>query len=107
MDDAEIPPACDVAMAGELEGDVVDGTLSLDDGAVTYSWDPESVHVGGGAEDVTCPGWFLELKAVESFAFQHGGETLPVTPGADNRTHLNLLSNYALVPGIGGAGGGH
>ncbi len=108
MDGAEIPPACDVAMAGDLEGTVVDGTLTLDDGAATYSWDQQSVHVGGGAENVTCPGWFLELKAVDSFAFQHGGETIPVHPGADNATHLNLLSNYALVPGIDGQGaGGH
>ena len=99
-------------MAGALEETVVDGTLLLDDGAMTYSWDRESVHIGDpdpdvGAENVTCPGWFLQLKAVGSFAFQHGGETLPVTPGADNATHLNLLTNYALVPGISGAGGGH
>ena len=58
----------------------------------------------GGAENVTCPGWFIQLKAVESFAFQHGGEIIPVSPGADNATHLNLLSNYALVPGISGSG---
>ncbi len=111
MGDVEIPAACDVAMAGELEGDVVEGMLSLTGGGTPkLRWDDESVHVGGGAENVTCPGWFLELKAAESFAFQHGGDKLAVTPGADNKTHLNLLTNYALVPGIdgtGGMGGGH
>jgi hypothetical protein len=111
MDGVKIPAACDVAMAGELEGMVIDGPLTLDDGTVIYSWDPESVHVGDpdpevGAENVTCPGWFLQLKAVESFAFQHGGDKLAVHPGADNKTHLNLLTNYALVPGIDGTGGG-
>ncbi len=105
QDDVEIPPACDVAMAGELEGMVVEGTLTLDDGAVTYSWEQQSVHVGGGAENVTCPGWFLQLRAVDSFAFQHGGELIPVRPGVDNATHLNLLTNYALVPGITGSAG--
>ena len=104
-DGVEIPAACDVAMAGALEGTVAEGMLTLDDGATIHSWDQESVHVGGGAENVTCPGWFLQLKAVDSFAFRHGGETLAVTPGADNKTHLNLLTNYALVPGITGAGG--
>jgi len=112
MGDVEIPRACDVAMAGELEAAVVEGTLSVDDGAMIYSWDQQSVHVGDpdpdvGAENVTCPGWFLQLKAVESFAFQHGGEIIAVSPGADNATHLNLLSNYALVPGIDGLDGGH
>ncbi|UCH75018.1 MAG: hypothetical protein JSU82_03990 [Rhodospirillales bacterium] len=104
-DGVEIPASCDVEMAGQLEGAVAEGLLTLDDGVLIYSWDPASVHVGGGAENITCPGWFLELKAVRSFAFQHGGDTLPVTPGADNKTHLNLLTNYALVPGITGTGG--
>ncbi len=29
---------------------VAEGALTLDDGAATYIWDPESVHVGGGAQ---------------------------------------------------------
>lgn len=111
MGEVEIPAACDVAMAGQLEAAVVEGTLTLTGGGMRkLRWDQESVHVGGGAENVTCPGWFLELEALESFAFQHGGDKLAVTPGADNKTHLNLLTNYALVPGItgtGSMGGGH
>jgi len=52
------------------------------------------------AEDVTCPGWFLQITAVQSFAFKHGNEIVPVIRGEDNATHLNLLTNYAEVPGI-------
>lgn len=54
----------------------------------------------GAAEDVTCPGWFMQITAVQSFAFQHGGEIVPVTRGEDNATHLNLLTNYVEVPNI-------
>lgn len=54
----------------------------------------------GVAEDVICPGWFLQITALRSFAFQHGNETVPVHLGRDNSTHLNLLTNYAEVPGI-------
>jgi hypothetical protein len=52
------------------------------------------------AVDITCPGWFLQIKAVEKFAFRHGGEVIPVRPGIDNATHLNLATNYAKVSGI-------
>ena len=96
----EVPTACDVAMAGQLEGDVATGALTLDDGTETFQWEDASVHLGGGAEDVVCPGWFLQLRAVKSFAFRHGGEVVPVTPRVDNASHLNLLTNYAVVPGI-------
>ena len=47
-----------------------------------------------------CPGWTLQLYAVRKFAFQHGGETIPVAFGIDNATHLNVVTNYASVPGI-------
>jgi hypothetical protein len=96
----EIPPLCDVEMAGQLEGDVAVGRLTLDDGSETSQWQNVSVHIGGAAEDVVCPGWFLEIRAVKSFAFRHGGEVVPVNPRIDNASHLNLLTNYAIVPGI-------
>ena len=54
----------------------------------------------GVAEDVVCPGWFLQITAVRAFAFQHDNEIIPVRLGRDNATHLNLLTNYAEVPGI-------
>lgn len=65
-----VPPACDAQSAGDLEN---------------------------VAEGVTCPGWFMQITAVQSFAFQHGNEIVPVNRGVDNATHLNLLTNYAEV----------
>ncbi len=69
----EVPLECDVDMAGELDNN---------------------------AEDVTCPGWFLMIRAVRKFAFDHGGEIIAVRPGIDNATHLNLVTNYEAVLGI-------
>ena len=69
----DVPYQCDVDMAGELDNN---------------------------AENVVCPGWFLQIKAVEKFAFQHGNVVVPVRPGIDNATHLNLVTNYAVVSGI-------
>ena len=63
-----------------------------------------------GAANTVCPGWFLQIHAVEDFAFQHGGEKIPVQSGIDNATHLNLLTNYAAVEEITStrsSGGGH
>jgi len=54
----------------------------------------------GMAENQYCPGWFLEIKAVREFAFDHGGEKVVVRPGLDNATHLNLVTNYTEVSGI-------
>lgn len=70
---ATLPPPCDVQNAGQLENN---------------------------AEDVICPGWFMQITAVQSFAFQHGNEIVPVNRGSDNADHLNMLTNYAAVPGI-------
>jgi hypothetical protein len=107
----EVPEACDVGMAGMLEGHVVTGDLTLEDHVnLPIIWDDAEVHIGGGAENLVCPGWLLELKAIREFAFHHGGETIAVSPGIDNRTHLNIVTNYAIVPGIAGhhhGGGGH
>lgn len=72
---SEVPQECEAQSAGELEG---------------------------VAENIICPGWFMQITVVESFAFQHGNEIVPVKPGKDNATHLNLLTNYAVVPNITG-----
>ena len=66
----DFPEECKVDMAGELDNN---------------------------AENKLCPGWFMQIKAVEEFAFQHGNEVVPVYPGKDNATHLNLVTNYAEV----------
>ncbi len=71
-----VPLACDKINAGDLQNQ-----------------EPTAV-------DVTCPGWFLEIRAVRRFAFEHGGEMVPVRPGIDNATHLNLVTNYPEMLGI-------
>lgn len=126
------PAACNVAMAGQLEGDVLTdasvetiGEVSGVGAGQMATWSGQDVHaalaeasswdVKAGAEGVECQGWVLELKPVgKAFAFQHSGELLAVYPsGFDMRTHLNIQPNYALVPGITaggdgtGGGGGH
>lgn len=68
-----VPLECEVQRAGQLEG---------------------------LAENTTCPGWFMQITAIKKFAFEHGNEVVAVTPGQDNATHLNLLTNYKEVPGI-------
>jgi hypothetical protein len=52
--------------------------------------------------------------AIKTFALRHGGELIPVKPGIDNKTHLNLLTDYQAVtvpldglPGDSGGDGGH
>ena len=47
---------------------------------------------------VICPGYFLQIRAIENFVFRHGGELMKVRKGIDNRTHLNLLSSYRSLP---------
>jgi hypothetical protein len=42
----------------------------------------------------------MQISAVDSFAFRHGNEIVPVRPGKDNATHLNLVTNYTEVPTI-------
>jgi hypothetical protein len=101
-----VPEVCDVQMAGELEGTVLTGELLLDDGISEIFWSDVDVHVEDGAEDTVCPGWLLQITARRSFAFQHGGEKVPVFIGVDNASHLNIVTNYAVIPAITGSGGG-
>lgn len=61
--DITVPPECNVSMASALTPGVV------------------------------CPGYFLQIRATETFTFHHGGENIPVAPGLDNRTHLNLVTS--------------
>ena len=115
-----IPAACDEQMAGKLEGDVIEDADVAVSGAIkvkdlpdvpaTAGWTGQKVHSGlaetsdpaavASAEDVVCPGWYLQINARQNFAFQHGGEIIPVHRGIDNTSHLNLLTNYAIVPGL-------
>jgi len=72
----DVPDACNKQNASQLETE-----------------DPSAVNV-------QCPGWLLQIKAIRSFAFEHGGEVIAVHPGTDNATHLNLLTNYEAVEDI-------
>jgi hypothetical protein len=72
-------------------------TGSTDPRAVTVPWQCDVKTAGeleNNAEDIVCPGWFLEIKADDKFAFEHGNEVVPVRKGIDNATHLNLVTNY-------------
>jgi len=79
-------------------------TSQSDDPRFSAVPDPCNVQSSGelenNAENVTCPGWFMQITAVRSFAFDHGGEIVPVERGRDNATHLNLVTNYKQVSGI-------
>jgi hypothetical protein len=43
-----------------------------------------------------CPGYFLELFAIGSFAFEHEGQQIPVDPGLDIATHVNLVTSQCI-----------
>jgi hypothetical protein len=50
------------------------------------------------AANEICQGWFLQIHAVTNFAFEHGGEVIPVYEGEDLRSHLNIVTNYDQEP---------
>jgi len=64
--------------------------------------DPSCTADGASAlvPNEECYGWFIEIRAVREFAFEHGNEIIPVMPGLDNATHINLVSNYAADENI-------
>jgi hypothetical protein len=45
-----------------------------------------------------CPGFFLELVAVSSFAFEHEGQRILVDPGIDIATHVNIVTSVPASP---------
>lgn len=50
------------------------------------------------AVNEVCQGWFLQITARKKFAFEHGGEIIPIRNGADIRSHLNIVTNYKSWP---------
>lgn len=42
----------------------------------------------------TFPGFFLELFAIETFYFEHGGDRILVRPGLDIATHVNIVGSF-------------
>lgn len=71
---SSVSAACDKNNAGQLEDEA-----------------PTAVNE-------VCQGWFMELNAVQAFAFEHGGEVIPIYPGIDLRSHLNIVTNYTQTP---------
>jgi hypothetical protein len=71
---AAVSAACDKNNAGQLETEA-----------------PSAVNQ-------VCQGWFLQITAKRMFAFQHGGEIIPIRNGADIRSHLNIMTNYKSWP---------
>jgi len=61
-----------------------------------FHWlgDPELVPY----REMPYPGYFIELKAVDTFAFEHGGDLIIVHPGIDIATHLNLVTVFPPLP---------
>lgn len=41
--------------------------------------------------------YFIELRAINTFAFLHGGEHIPVFPGTDISTHVNIVGSFPLM----------
>lgn len=70
----DVLAACEKTNAGQLEDDA-----------------PTAVNE-------ICDGWFLQIKATQSFAFMHGGEIILIHKGADLRSHLNIVTNYTQSP---------
>lgn len=75
-------------------------TGSTDSRASTVSAECDKTKAGQlqnqapSAVDEVCQGWYLQIQAVREFAFKHGGEIIPVRLGDDNRSHLNLMTNF-------------
>jgi hypothetical protein len=66
-------------------------------GAFSYfHWLGDPTHAAD-LENVTDPlldGFFLELFAIRTFAFEHGGEQIVVTPGLDIAIHVNIVASF-------------
>ena len=105
------------------EGHTMTFPSSIDEVEAVFGLEPGGIHVPDECNvamakmltpGAICPGYFLEIRAIKSFAFKHGGEPIPVTPGIDNKTHLNLLTTYApeeipqeVLDALPAHGGGH
>jgi hypothetical protein len=109
------------------EGSVHEGTFlpsSIADVEALFGVDinvPAECNVSGASAltaGVVCPGYHMQIKVRHGkhVAFRHGGELIPLHPGVDNKSHLNLLTSYRSLPhGVlpgdyvetGEGGGGH
>jgi len=42
-------------------------------------------------------GYFIELVAIKKFAFSHAGQIIPVSPGIDIATHVNIVASFPPI----------
>ncbi len=61
-----------------------------------FHWFGGPAGAGELVEETPYSGFFLELKAVRKFAFLHAGQIIPVSPGIDIATHVNLVGSFPL-----------
>lgn len=86
---------------GDLPADTIDSPLEQVLGAAIDV--PDECNVANarplaeGSPGVICPGYFMQIKAIDTFAFHHGGESIPVRPGQDLSTHHNTVTSYVPV----------
>ncbi len=59
-----------------------------------FHWLGPPEIASGLVEGDTFEGYFLELKAVKTFYFEHGGDTILVEPAIDLRTHVNVVASF-------------
>lgn len=72
-----------------------------------FHWLDDPPMAMGLMKGMTYDGYFLELQAKDTFAFEHGNDVIIVTPGLDLATHLNLVTVFPGATDGGGDDGGH
>ena len=72
-----------------------------------FHWLGDPPMAMGLMEGMPYEGYFLELKAKDTFAFKHGSDVILVTPGLDLATHLNIVTVFPGLTDGGGDDGGH
>ena len=104
---SSLNPSYPAVLPVDLAPGVIDSPLEQTLGVAIDVPDDCNVPMAGALAPpgVVCPGYFLQIKAIETFSFHHGGEWMPVRPGIDIETHHNILSSYQAVV-LTDAGGG-
>jgi hypothetical protein len=72
-----------------------------------FHWLGDPAMASDLMENMSYDGYFLELKATNNFAFEHGDDLIVVKQGLDLATHLNLVTVFPEVVDDGGDDNGH
>lgn len=59
-----------------------------------FHWLGDPAVASSLMEGATYKGYFLELRAKDTFAFEHGNDLVVVKPGIDIATHLNIVTIF-------------